>query len=316
MLEHFHVVTAVFNPCRWHSRRRLYRAFARYCQDHGASLWTVELALGERPFEVTERGRTDHLQLRSRSELWHKERLLNLALQRLPDDWRYVAWIDADVRFARIDWAIETVHRLQHFDVVQMFDEALDLGPNSEALDRHVGFVKAWEDTRVGWRPSVKGKGNGVGTSASGSRSGHPGYAWAARREAMESLGGLLDVGILGAGDHHMAQALIGSVERSCPHGVTAGYRGNLATWQERAERSIARNVGHVPGLLLHYWHGRKRDRSYLDRWRILVDHGFDPSVDLMIDTQGCYRLREGRAALAADIRRYFAARNEDGNEL
>lgn len=62
-----------------------------------------------------------NLQLRTSHEIWLKENSLNLGFARLPPDWKYAAWIDADVTFARPDWACETVHQLQHNPVVQMW---------------------------------------------------------------------------------------------------------------------------------------------------------------------------------------------------
>ena len=53
--------------------------------------------------------------------------------------------------------------------------------------------------------------------------------------------------------------------------------------WQQRALRSVRLDIGYVPGLLLHYWHGAKRDRKYVDRWQILTRNKFDPSEDLIL---------------------------------
>jgi hypothetical protein len=49
----------------------------------GSDLYTAEVAFGERHFEVTEAGNPRHLQLRTTSEIWHKENALNLLIQRL-----------------------------------------------------------------------------------------------------------------------------------------------------------------------------------------------------------------------------------------
>jgi hypothetical protein len=44
----------------------------------------VELAFGNRPFEVTDPDNPRHVQVRSGHELWHKENLVNLGVARLP----------------------------------------------------------------------------------------------------------------------------------------------------------------------------------------------------------------------------------------
>jgi hypothetical protein len=149
-----------------------------------------------------------------------------------------------------------------------------------------------------------------------GYASWHPGYAWAARRDAIENLGGLIDGAILGAGDRHMAAALIGqglaTVEpRTHPH-----YRKMVADWQERAELFINRNVGYVPGLLLHDWHGKKVDRRYHDRWQILINDQYDPLKDVKRDWQGVLQLSHHNRKLRDDIRAYFRARHEDSIDV
>ena len=73
--DQLHVVTCISNPVRYQSRWRLYERFAERMARTGVRLLTVELAYGERPFVVTRAGCRDHVQLRSRSELWSKENL-------------------------------------------------------------------------------------------------------------------------------------------------------------------------------------------------------------------------------------------------
>jgi hypothetical protein len=237
------VVAVISNPVRYRSRYDLYRAFETYALHSGVRLTTVELAYGHRPFEVTEEGNPRHVQLRTGHELWHKENLVNLGVQRLPRDWEYVAWIDADVRFANPAWVQETLQELQHFAVVQMFSQAQDLGPRHQPLKTHNGFIYSYLE---GLAPGRNYE------------TWHPGYAWAARRDAIEHLGGLIDWGILGSGDRHMATALVGEGLKTTNKKLHPNYLKLIRDWEERAETFVKRNVGYVPGLILHHWHGKK----------------------------------------------------------
>jgi hypothetical protein len=97
---------------------------------------------------------------------------------------------------------------------------------------------------------------------------------------------------------------------------LTEAYARNLLLWQTRAELYIKRNIGFVDGLLLHYWHGKKRDRRYAERWNILVDNHFDPDLDLKRDRQGLWQLTERNIKLRDDIRAYFRSRSEDSIDL
>lgn len=297
-LDKFWVVAVVSNSARFNSRYKLYKDFVRNLGN--VNLLTVELAFGDRPFEVTEPDNPNHVQLRTWDELWFKENLINIGVSRLPADWEYVAWIDADIEFVRKDWAEETVHQLQHHHVVQMFQTAVDLGPHGEALKLFDGFVYSYLTHA---KPAY---------SRGAYPHWHPGFAWAMRREAFDHLGGLIDLGILGASDHHMAWALAGNVNKSMPGKIHANYKKHLKIWQERAEAHIRRDIGYVPGTILHHWHGKKSDRKYIERWDVLVKHGFDPERDLKRDWQGVHTLTEEGARMRDDLREYFQQRNED----
>src|SRR5215467_7229677 len=68
-----HVVTVVTNSCRYSSRYHLFEKFEKMVLDAGAQLWVVEAAFGNRPHVVTKADNPRHTQLRTWSELWHKE---------------------------------------------------------------------------------------------------------------------------------------------------------------------------------------------------------------------------------------------------
>lgn len=317
-----HVVTAISNPQRFYSRYKLYQAFEKMCADAGAVLHTVELALRDRHHEITQYDNPRHLQLRSPAELWHKENLLNIGISRLPADWQYVAWIDADVQFARPDWVVETIHQLQHYKVVQMFSHAQDvspvhdLGPGQQLARPHQSFLYSFvsgEDIE-GWRPVNRGKTAGASGYGAGPKwwLWHTGYAWAARRSAISDLGGLGDCAPLGSADHHMAAALIGRVDETIHGQMHPNYKKYWERWQERALKFVNRNVGYVPGLLLHYWHGAKKNRGYVDRWKVLTNNHFDPELDLKYDPQGILQLTDRNWKLRNQIQEYFRQRNED----
>lgn len=304
-MQDLHVIAVVSNPCRYQSRYRLYEDFSKHALDSGAILHTVESAFGERPHAVTASGFENHHQVRTSSELWDKEPLINYGLSRLPADWKYVAWVDADITFSRPEWVSETVHQLQHFPLVQMFSEAHDLGPQYQSLHKHTGFAYGY----------VHGLKMGKGYSSLV----HPGFAWAARREFLESTGGLIDFSILGAGDRNMACGMIGKIDGSVVPGLSAAYMEELHRWQDRAIRYGKKNLGYVPGSIFHHWHGKKRDRKYADRWKILVEEQYNPRTDIKRDTQGIYQLvveSERQIRLRDRLRMYFRSRNEDSIDL
>lgn len=300
-VDKFWVIAVISNPVRYDSRYRLYKKFEHHMHKAGVQMLTVELSLGDREFAITEAHNERHLQLHSKHELWHKENMINLGLARLPIGWKYVCWIDADIEFTNHDWVVDTMHALQHYHIVQMFSHAIDLGPEGQHIQTQNGFMWSY----LTGRP--------VGKSYPG---WHPGFAWAARKEAINKVGRLYDQAILGSGDHHMARAMIGQVLDSVPHNATSNYLNSLKIWQDRCESHIKRNVGYVPGTILHHWHGRKKDRRYNDRWKILIDNQYDPLIDLKEDWQGLWQLTDRSIQLRDDIRQYFRSRNEDSIDV
>ena len=318
-LQQLLVIAVVSNPVRYKSRYELYRKFAEDMGRSGALMITVEMAFGERPFAVTQKDNPLHVQLRSVDELWHKENMINIGanygLQIFPDA-RYIAWIDADVLPMRPtrEWLEETVEQLQHYEVVQMFETAIDLDPNHTMMGQPVKSFMA-RYIQSGCQLPERG---GFWADYYSKAHGHPGYAWACTRNAFDHLGGLIDFAILGAGDRHMALGLIGCMEQSFEH-LNKAYRQALMQWQMRAERWIKRDVGYVAGSIFHFFHGKKRDRRYESRWKILKDNDFDPAKDIKKDAQGLYVLEtwdERQIRLRDQLRGYARARNEDSIDI
>jgi hypothetical protein len=300
-----HVVTAVANPIRWESRIRLYRDFERHMLDSGVHLTVVECAYGERPFQCAGTPGVNHVGVRAKTLIWTKENLLNLGIARV--DAKYIATIDADIRFRKPGWASETVHALQQYDVVQPWSDCYDLGPDDDHLHAHRSFCRLWADRQ----PIVQGP------NAAGSyQFGHPGYAWAYTRQALDWLGGLVETAALGAADHHMALALIGRVAESVPGNLKESYKAPLYRWQQRAMQHIAGNISYVAGSIEHMWHGSKTKRDYVGRWDILARNAFDPTTDLKRNTWGVLELAGNKPDLRRDLDGYFRARDEDSNTL
>ena len=300
-----HVVAVIANPIRWKSRIRIYREFEQHMLDSGVHLTTVECAYGDRPYELHTNPNVTHVPVRSKTLVWNKECMVNRGIAHLPPGWKYVAWIDADVFFRKPSWAAETIDALQLYDVVQPWSDCYDLGPDDDHLQTHRSFCRLYKDGRP-ITPS----------GAPGYEFAHPGYAWAATRQALERLGGLLDVAALGAADHHMALALIGRAAESLPGGIHPNYRRAVLRWQEWATRHTSGNIGYVPGSIEHRWHGSKNLRKYVDRWSILLKHDFDPVEDLKRNTSGILELAGNKPAFHRDIDAYFRQRNEDAVTL
>lgn len=318
-LNKFYAIAVVSNPVQYESRYELFRQFQAHIAASQVELIVVELAFGDRVFEVTDPSNPLHVQIRGNwTEIWQKEALINRGIQhlmRVRPDWEKVAWIDGDIQFINPNFVNDTVQALEHYHAVQMWVNAIDLGPKGEQVENHTSFAYCY----------ATGKPYRYG--AYGDKSApmwHPGFAWAMRREALETLsttmgGPLIDTGVLGASDNHMAHALVSMAEKSFHPDVTAGYKKPILFWQDRALKFIKHDVGYVPGIVLHHWHGKKKDRGYWNRWQIAVKNQLDPETDLkrdpnhlwdwVLDTPRQWKLRD-------ETRLYMMSRNEDSVDL
>lgn len=332
-LSKFWVITCISNPKRYKRRYELYWRFAQMCEDAGVNLITVEQAFGAREFMVTDPNNRHHLQVRSVEELWLKENMINLGVEHAchiaPDGGvREVAWIDADCFPARTprEWFEETWHALQHYEIVQMWEQMIDLDPNQNQIGKTMpsfmaNYLKYGSPNHEEFHRIECQDGNYPNDPKKTMIFGRPGLAWAANVDAFNKVGGLLDFCILGAGDYYQAHGLVGSLKTAGnEHGNVPGpYFQKLLNWQERAQRWIKRDVGYVPGLVMHEFHGKKVNRQYGTRGKILGDAKYNPDLDIKRDAQGLFQLEtwdEHQIILRDRIRAYFLQRNEDSIDV
>lgn len=322
-LKHLWVVTAISNPARYRTRYNLYLKFRDHVlNDLGGNLLTVECALGDRDFCILQDADDDErvidVGVRGSSWVWLKENLMNIGVSRLPPAAKYILFCDADITFCNSGVLGEIVHALQTYRVVQPFETCADLGPHGDIFQVHRSFADC---VARGWdfRPRPCTRKNSVygyvsrppDPGASGSP-WHPGFCVAMRRSTFDALGGLYDLGILGAGDHHFMCALIDKVELSMPGGVSDAYKKSLEDYRARVRRAVNGLFGRVRGTILHGYHGSKESRGYVSRWAILVKHAYCPYTDVLRNSYGVLELTGDKPGLRDDIIRYFRSRNED----
>jgi len=294
-----HVIAVISNPCQFARRFILAREFAKRMErEQNIALYFVELAYGTDDFQVTDPKNKRHLQLRGTIPLWHKENMINIGVKKLlPPSWKAFAWIDADIEFESTTWALDTLKVLNGYkDIVQIFSHCVDMDKRQNAM----GIMPSFGFQYVKNRPYG---GNGINMW-------HPGYAWACTKRAFQTMGGLYDLSILGAGDHNMSFSFLGKGMDSVNAEATDDYKESITTFEDGAKTL---RLGYVPGVIRHHFHGLKKNRKYMERWHILVDNAYSPKDHmtknkdgLLIPTAACPQ------KILDDILKYFKERNED----
>lgn len=280
-------VTCYFNPQGYQRLANNYWKFRENLT--GIELVTVELSFNDQ-FMIP-----DAIQLRGGEQniMWQKERLLNIGIESLPPDVDQVIWIDADVIFLTPDWLQETRRALDTYPVVQMFHRwhFLDADGNTSRTDLgHVFNRKNYPEKR-GW----------LGAS---------GGSWAARREVIPE--GLEDRHVLGGSDGMMLFAWEANFNEILMRHLSTEWRHSYIKWAARAYQRVQGRIGYVPVEMTHLYHGQRKNRNYIGRWRYLTDYDYDPEKDIELDVNGLWKWASDKPEMHRLVKEYFAERRED----
>ena len=309
-----HVFSVYDNPQRWRSRLQNFQRFETGVLAAGARLTTVELRQGIYPYDLPDRAGVTRVRLPARDILWHKENAMDIASAHTPG-WEYAVCMDGDILMVDPHWVADTLAALQMFPVAQVSSELVFLGPRGQHISKSSSVMSLFETMRrQGKVPRCKPHYGCEPVTLEGH--GYPGAAWAYTRAAWDALGGLMDKCIVGAADHHMAAGLLSLQQAGEPGDLTPAYADYLQQWKDNAISQLQRDVGLVPGLAIHYWHGPYANRGYETRWKILRDNGYNPSRDVVYDGNGVLQFSGNNPQLRLETREYFLGRDEDTVDL
>ena len=310
-------VAAFFDPLASPRLLENLETFGRGVRRQGLPLLVAELALGDAPHRVPASAADRVLRFRSPDVLWHKERLLNLAVRALPPACRHVVWLDADIVFENDEWVAQTRDRLTADVVVQPFDTACWLAEGrdepSDAGEEGIGEGRRME----GMAAALARAPDRRRALADYALHGHTGFAWAARRELVERHG-LYDRAVVGGGDlvHAHAFAADGDFLRGLNYysrELAPKEREAIARWGRAVADETGGRMGHVAGRVRHLFHGDTSARGYVERLRILRDAGFDPDRDIGAAADGVWRWASDKPDLHRRVREYFLSRSSAG---
>ena len=292
------VVTCHFNFAGYDMPVRNLHRFIRQMDRDGISVYGIELHLAGTKPEIRNRPNWITYEVTDDNIIWQKEALMNAAEKIVPDSFKNVAFLDADIFFASPHWISDAHKALERFPVVQMFAEAI------------------WTDRRGRpelVRPSVGRAGLDLDNWTT-----HPGFGWAFNREIFREFGGWYDVAPLGSGDTLLSFAL---TKGETPHHWIEkcySYLGPLNhdhfdRWRERVRYAMEPHlVSFVPGKVYHEWHGDRKNRNYANRH--LYIGGLDVNRHLKFTEEGYLQWsEEAPEELKANMKRYFLDRDEDG---
>jgi len=300
--DKLHVIMVISNPCNYAIRYILAKEFIRRMKDEqNVILYIVELAYGNQEYYITDSNNKKHLQLRTNEmPIWHKENMINIGIRKLlPDTWKAVAWIDADLEFDNPHWALDTLKILNGSrDIVQLFSNVLFLDQNN---DTDIIF------TSLAFQYIKKNKRSNNSNEIS---YWHPGFAWACTRQLFEKIGGIYEYAITGNGDTYLAACLLGSYHTIFVDNESEDYKKSLEIYENNI---IGARLGYVPGIMRHHYHGSLPNRKYQLRGSILSKYNYSPTLHLTKDENGLLIPNElFPIELKNAILDHFKSKNED----
>jgi hypothetical protein len=271
-----HAIVVVANPCGLTSRYKLAQdtiyKLEHYEKDH-VVVYVVELAYGDQHFQVAEEGHPRHLQLRTEVPMWHKENLVNLAVEKLlPPDWKAMAWVDGDVEFESPAWALDTLKLLKdHKDVVQLFSHGVFMDAVGNTIQIYTGYAYNFIRGR-----SFEGTGPDLW---------HPGFGWAYSRRAFDQAGGMYEREISGHGDGILARCMMGGYDWNT-YWIDFSSEGHREAILAYNASCAGLRMGYAPGVVKHFFHGSMDARHYVARRTIYNEFHFNPLQDLKRDEE------------------------------
>jgi len=213
----------------------------------------------------------------------------------------------------RTDWIrlLLASFKLYNYDIVQLFQRCHFLGSKgrSEVLRTDYSFGY----THV--------KGIEINPAKYDKHYPHPGYGYAMKKSLWDQTDGLLDRAIVGNADVHMAFAAVGRVSETVPKDVDVSYHSYVQQWESKLLKGMTgKRLGFLPIIMYHNWHGSRKNRGYVDRWKIIQKNNFDPYRDVHIDPQSKLLVWNHDSSndvrlMEKEILEYFTSRYEDDDK-
>ena len=257
-----------------------------------------------------------HFKFKFKDIFWAKENLINLAIDKLPKDWKFVVWVDRDVVFSSEGWIEKAIEELEVSDIIQPW--SLVMNPtanknntllNSSPTSIHLkmnqsnlisnsikqGFFSKMQETPLDLR-------------------GHPGFAWGINKNFYTKIKKIPDWFIVGAADSVLASCCVYELNKKnilhkSPHAtipMELKFHDYAKSFKDVKFNSLNFEIFHVS-------HGTYENRKYIERHSILQKHNFNPDCDIFYNEQNVIEFsKDWRTRAATKIKDFFISRQEN----
>lgn len=300
-----HIISVVYSPFGHAKRTQLAQEFIhrleKTTESHPCMLYIIEIIFPPQQFCLQVQNKSNHLKISMPESciLWNKENLINVGVRYfLPKNWKYMAWIDADIEFKNPNWVEDTLHTFytQKADILQLFSFCRFLGPHNIPSVYWISSLYQYVHKQMGYQTKYFWQ---------------SGFAWACTHSAYDRMHGLFDYAIVGAGDHIMKNCFLNmSLSSFHDYRNIPGLMKKIIEFRTRVSNF---KCWFVHGVIVHFYHGPKQNRMYDTRISILEKHNYDPTIHLIqILPLYLYCPSEQMSEnFLSDIQNYFRTRHE-----
>ena len=296
--EILYVVLVYYDFNKTGRRKKLLLEFLdRYGNTEGTRFVVVEASDSEFDLPLKSYDIFIHHKFKIKHYFQLYQNLINIAISKLPKDWQYVSWVDSDITFLNKNWVRDTIMELKKSHMVQLFQTAIFMGPDGEALNifKGVGYLYQQNSHDL----------------AKICRNCWPGYAWAMTKTVFHKMNGLFEIDIIAGGDSIIAFSFAQNTDIFLSNFLfNSGEAMKEYIKQARIyQLKVKINkfvLSFINGTVLHNWHGPLSERKYIERYDVIKKHGFNPQIDLIRDKDGLISLSEIGERLHNDLKKIF----------
>ena len=279
------VVLAFFNPANsFRIVQNLYTV-KQLLEMADIPVYIGEVAHAEKPFVL--QAAPNIYQYRTSSIMFYKENIMAQVIRHIPDRFKKVLLLDADILFADPDWYDKVSESLDTFEVVQPFLRAfqLDISFRVRSIKESIFTDKVKNNTT------------------------HQGYAWAFQRAWLDA-NPLFEYALVGGGDTMVYNSL--TRHRS----TINAYAADISKREREGEHVSCMSV---PLDIIHLPHGSIENRQYGTRHTMIVEFMTRHKLTRLSDAvyrrpDGIFEWRrEYRDLIHEPLLAYFLGRNDDG---
>lgn len=272
----------IFNPAKSKKLIENYYEMIQQFSKEKLPYFTLELIYDDRKPEIPEA-----FHIYGKTVMFHKENLCRILETKIPRKYTKLAFLDADILFDDPEWYWKLSKALDLYDVIQPFETCYWLDEEKKiSLDRETVL-------------KIKG--------STWDFKYHPGFAWGFRRSWYKKVG-FFDYAVTGSGD---TLSVIKWLNKTIPKNFHSLPGPLIKKYSSFCLQKDKPKISYLPGTLRHLFHGRRENRKYVDRHKILNLQ--EDITDLLYkNSEGLFEWNLENQDLSDKLKEYFISRNDD----